>query len=291
MKFKKYIKESTTENTSVDSTKLTLSEDLGDPDMIPAAIRDDLYGIYGPVEKLIKEGDYAKAVAELQALTADVEQMEADNAKRRFFKWPASIIEGQRKRIQTLMSQIPAVYLEESLKDMDKRCEHCNTLLNDMGTCPKCDEGEEDIEVIEESSCVESLSNKEKLKRAYPELNFDAPIHEDLSVREKLKAAYPELNFETTVTEETETQTSAECESEELCESEDDDWYDDDYDIEDDVELDRRHAALYGGDRMYCDCGAKKRYNEYGPYCPVCDPVDPEDVYDDANDADYIDDM
>ena len=28
--------------------------------------------------------------------------------------------------------------------DMNKRCEKCNTLLNDGGTCPKCDDGEED---------------------------------------------------------------------------------------------------------------------------------------------------
>ena len=62
----------------------------------------------------------------------------------------------------------------ESLDDMDKRCEKCNTLLNDMGTCPKCDDGEEDV--IEES-----LSNKEKLLRAYPELNFDTPVTESCS--------------------------------------------------------------------------------------------------------------
>lgn len=58
-----------------------------------------------------------------------------------------------------------------------------------------------------------------------------------------------------------------------------DDEYDDNYDIEDDVELDRRHAALYGGDRMYCDCGRRLSYNEYGSYCPYCEPEDPEEVY------------
>ena len=34
--------------------------------------------------------------------------------------------------------------LTESVADMHKRCEKCNTLLNDGGTCPKCDDGEED---------------------------------------------------------------------------------------------------------------------------------------------------
>ena len=48
--------------------------------------------------------------------------------------------------------------------------------------------------------------------------------------------------------------------------------YDDDYDDLDDVELDRRHAALYGGDRMYCDCGTKLKMNEWGGYCPKCEP-------------------
>ena len=50
---------------------------------------------------------------------------------------------------------------------------------------------------------------------------------------------------------------------------------------DDDVEQDRRHAALYGGDRMYCKCGEKLHFNEYGSYCPVCDPQDPSDMYDD----------
>lgn len=36
--------------------------------------------------------------------------------------------------------------LQESVDDMDKRCETCNTLLNDMGECPKCVHGEEDLD-------------------------------------------------------------------------------------------------------------------------------------------------
>lgn len=54
-----------------------------------------------------------------------------------------------------------------------------------------------------------------------------------------------------------------------------DEWpeYDDDYDFEDDVvEQDRMHAALYGGDREYCDkCGSKLVMDEWGGSCPKCD--------------------
>ena len=118
-------------------------------------------------------------------------------------------------------------FVKESFEDMDKRCEACNTLLNDMGKCPKCDEGEEDygdeVELTEETDvctcgecedCLtrenleEELSNIEKLKRAYPELNFDEPEVieeevkcEELSNLEKLKRAYPELDFGEPLTE------------------------------------------------------------------------------------------
>lgn len=50
------------------------------------------------------------------------------------------------------------------------------------------------------------------------------------------------------------------------------DDYDDDYDDLDPVAQDRMHAALYGGDRVYCDCGTKRVADEYGYfYCPECD--------------------
>ena len=49
------------------------------------------------------------------------------------------------------------------------------------------------------------------------------------------------------------------------------DEYDDDYYDLDPVEEDRAHAALYGGDRTYCDCGKRLVPDEYGYfYCPVC---------------------
>ena len=148
-------------------------------------------------------------------------------------------------------------YIKESIDDMDKRCPECNTLLNDGGTCPKCDDGEEDYgdEQFEgcegyrarkygaywfgitgpddlmlrdeenklilfktkdeankyiEDNCkkplVETMSNLEKLKAAYPELNFDEPmteevVTEELSNWEKLVRAYPELETEELITE------------------------------------------------------------------------------------------
>lgn len=96
-------------------------------------------------------------------------------------------------------------FIRESVEDMHKRCEHCDTLLNDSGTCPVCDDGEEDYD----NSIEEGLSVRAKLKAAYPELNFDKhetveekTITEDLSNKEKLLKAYPELNFDKKTIEE-----------------------------------------------------------------------------------------
>lgn len=57
--------------------------------------------------------------------------------------------------------------IKESVADMNKRCEKCNTLLNDGGTCPKCDDGEEDYgddedtnEALTESKCSEYVSKE-----------------------------------------------------------------------------------------------------------------------------------
>ena len=35
-------------------------------------------------------------------------------------------------------------YVAEGSSSRRERCEYCNTPLNDMGTCPKCDDGEEE---------------------------------------------------------------------------------------------------------------------------------------------------
>lgn len=234
-------------------------------------------------------------------------------------------------------------FIKESLKDMDKRCPKCDNLLNDMGTCPYCDHGEEDAPELEEAvSCdyhveqfaeswygvadckgkfckennkpvffktadeattyiesltkkttvTEAMSNREKLKAAYPELNFDSPmteevVEEELSNKEKLLRAYPELNFDKPVMEESLTETMSirdrlkaaypelnfDKTVEESIDPKDDDPKDDDpeddeiefdnvfednfeeYDDEydiDDADADYAHAALYGGDLTYC---------------------------------------
>ena len=286
MKFKQYAKES-----KVSSNKILLDEGFFDNDYNidrPSFVQDEIDDFFGPVRKLISDGEYDAARKMLTELEDDLNELEAENSKKKFFKFPQFMINGQRKKIDALKARLPK---NESVEDMNKRCEVCNTLLNDSGSCPKCDDGEEDYEdKIEEDLSVraklkaaypelnfentseknitEALSNKEKLLRAYPELNFDKSdvtekmnITEDMSVREKLKAAYPELNFDSPVTE------SIVEDIEEYAD------YDDNYDLScDDVEMDARHASLYGGDRMYCDCGCKLHYNEYGSYCPDCEP-------------------
>lgn len=308
MIFKKYIKE------SVEAPKkLILDEGFDNPDA-PSEFTKIVDDTYMPITILIEKGEYAEALQEIEAFEAEIANIEAENSKKKFFKFPQFMLNSNKRKLAELRSMIPTV--TESIEDMDKRCEKCNTLLNDGGTCPKCDDGEEDYgdEIKEELTNkekllraypelnfdmpdpelsedvkTEALSNREKLLRAFPELNFDTPVSsinegsckEELSVRDKLKAAYPELNFDNEVNEEI----MPDPQEDEL-----DSWYDDEYDIEDDVEEDRRHAALYGGDRMYCDCGAKLSHDEYGAYCPNCDPHDPEYVYESYYDdtCDYV---
>ena len=268
MKFKTYIKESI---EPIVEEKPSYSE-------TPSIVGDALDNFYAPVRKMISDGKFEEAAKELEDLERDLAEFEAENAKKKIFRFPKFIIDGQKKQLDALKAQLPKT---ESLKDMDKRCEKCNTLLTDAGSCPKCDEGEEDYG----DELTEELSNKEKLKRAYPELNFDITETvteeiqtEELSVREKLKRAYPELNFDTTVVEEVTVDSDSQEETT-ISQEAEDDWYDDDYDIEDDVEQDRRHAALYGGDRMYCKCGARLKMDEWGSYCPECNPD--KEIYDD----------
>lgn len=340
MKFKKYV----SEGKSSDKLTLTINEEYTHPD-------SQLYGfdanrqLYGPIEKMLSDGRFDEARAEIAELEKELEEIKSTNAKRKFFKYPKFMIKGLELNIAALKSKLPT---NESVEDMDKRCERCNTLLNDMGTCPKCDDGEEDYEdnpkestiedsiqteelsnkeklkrafpelnfeedIVTEACQTEELSNKEKLKQAYPELNFDVEpvvetVQEDLSVREKLLKAYPELNFSKDLNRDLNEKVCSasddSCDTDEIQESSnssntaqvventlkssvteeleaDIDDYDDEYELEDDVEQDRAHAALYGGDRMYCDCGEKLHFNEYGSYCPICDPQDPSDMYDD----------
>lgn len=380
MKFKQYVKESVTP-----PSKVTLDENFLDKDYNldgSSLVQDELDRFYAPVNKLIADGKFDEAKKELDELEADLNDLEATNSKKKFFKFPQFMIDGQRRRIETLRAKLPK---NESIDDMNKRCEKCNTLLNDAGTCPKCDDGEEDYEDEIKEACSdyhvkkygaywfgivgheglmlrdennklrlfknkadaqkfidetcnnlkEDMSVREKLKAAYPELNFDNPVTEDcvkgelsnkeklkrafpelnfdkepltegtraalatkvhnakneaFSAREKLKAAYPELDFgdnanEGSVNRNLDTSSPSvglvESTGESLNSSLNPDEfdYDDDYEM-DDVEQDRAHAALYGGDRMYCDCGKKLSYDEWGSYCPDCNPPDSDDNVD-----------
>ena len=364
MKFKQYVKESVPP-----ANKITLDENFLDNDHNldrPSLIQNELDRFYAPVNKLIADGKFDEAKKELDELESDLNDLEATNSRKKFFKFPQFMIDGQRRRIDALRAKLPK---NESIDDMDKRCEKCNTLLNDSGTCPKCDDGEEDYGDEIKESCSdyhikkygaywfgiigpdglmlrdennklrlfknkvaaqkfidetcnqlnENMSVREKLKAAYPELNSDNPVteecvKEELSNKEKLKRAFPELNFDTTEIKESKEEniTESAIKTEGLSNKEklkraypelnfdssiseniepednfDYDDYDDDYDIDDDVEMDRRHAALYGGDRMYCDCGTKLSHDEYGvAYCPKCEPHDSEDAYTESCDYD-----
>ena len=410
MKFRKYINEATVVTEEVTPI---IVEDVHNPDA-PSYVRDELDRLYNPVKKLIADGKFDEAKVELDVLEQELNEFEAANAKKKLFRFPQVLINGQRDTLAALRAQIPQ---NESIEDMDRRCEKCNTLLNDGGTCPKCDDGAEDTDEPDEI-IEEELSNKEKLKRAFPELNFDkevvmeavgadtldalkdglqklgdndvaakivdilnlvpasfadelfasiksklghvklnneqrsaivdaaegvipetdeetvagilassdnseqakmspeklkglvttvlaiialieptpvleivtavvaampnevveqimnmftsktegvedSVVVEELSNKEKLKRAFPELNFDNPAVVED-------------IDSEDVTDYDDDYYDLDDVEQDRAHAALYGGDRMYCDCGAKLAMDEFGSYCPVCDAEEVE---------------
>lgn len=68
--------------------------------------------------------------------------------------------------------------LSESVDDMDKRCPECNTLLNDMGKCPRCDEGEEDE--LNEAMLNEAGSLLDKIKnKIKPDLERTATISDN----------------------------------------------------------------------------------------------------------------
>lgn len=246
MKFKQYVKESVTP-----ANKVTLDENFLDNDYNldrPSPVQDELDRFYAPVNKLIADGKFDEAKKELDELEADLNDLEATNSKKKFFKFPQFMIDGQRRRIDALRAKL---LKNESIEDMDRRCEKCNTLLTDGGTCPKCDDGEEDygdelkeacsdyhvkkygaywfgiigpdgLMLRDENNKLRLFKNKaaaqkfidetcnqlneemgvrEKLKAAYPELNFANPVteecvKEELSNREKLKRAFPELNFD-----------------------------------------------------------------------------------------------
>lgn len=67
-----------------------------------------------------------------------------------------------------------------------EKCEKCGTLLNDMGTCPKCDDGEEDYGDEELDEAAKSVFERDALKvLAYVRKNPDC-CDEDTDIEELL---------------------------------------------------------------------------------------------------------
>ena len=67
-----------------------------------------------------------------------------------------------------------------------EKCEKCGTLLNDMGTCPKCDDGEEDYGDEELDEAAKSVFERDALKvLAYVRKNPDC-YDEDTDIEELL---------------------------------------------------------------------------------------------------------
>ena len=130
MQFKKYVKE------SYKSPALKLDEEFfGSNIDKPTDIDYAMDAVYGPIKKMIAEGRYEEAKEELAALEEEVAELEAENSKRKLFRgFYNFLINTQKKNIERLRKQLPK---NESIEDMDNRCEKCNTLLNDQGTCPK----------------------------------------------------------------------------------------------------------------------------------------------------------
>ena len=135
MKFKKFT------NESIDCVKYTLSEHVD----TPTIGQDEMYRIYAPIENHIAEGKFDVAKSMLDELSADLDSFE-DSRKNKLFKM-RSFIDFQRRKLKSYYDKLEAAQNKtESLQDMDKRCDKCNTLLSDNGSCPKCDEGEENID-------------------------------------------------------------------------------------------------------------------------------------------------
>lgn len=66
----------------------------------------------------------------------------------------------QNERAKIIHEAEIILNMNESIDDMDKRCEECNTLLNDMGKCPKCDEEEEDLDEAVLNEAPDRLTKK-----------------------------------------------------------------------------------------------------------------------------------
>lgn len=110
-------------------------------------------------------------------------------------------------------------FIKESFENTSKHCVECDSQLTENDSFSEYDKIEEKLSNLEklkrafpelnfensytEEVIKEDLSNWEKLVRAYPELDtYESEIiHEELSNIEKLKAAYPELNFDNHIAE------------------------------------------------------------------------------------------
>ena len=106
MKFKKYVKES----FEVESKINTLDENFLDNDWNPdrpSLVQDELERFYGPVKKLIDDGKFEEARAEIAELERDLNELEAENSKKKFFKFPQFMINAERRRIDALKAKLP----------------------------------------------------------------------------------------------------------------------------------------------------------------------------------------
>lgn len=131
------------------------------PDAYPY-VTELVDNFYGPIYKKIKDGKFEEAKAEIDELDLDLKDFIATNSKRRFFRFPQFMVDAQKKQMQALhraydravaTAEDTQLAVAESYDKEGKaeKCEFCGTLLNDMGTCPKCDDGEEDYGDLDEA--------------------------------------------------------------------------------------------------------------------------------------------
>lgn len=73
----------------------------------PSFVDGELERLYGPVRNLIQDGKYEEAEAEIAELEVDLNEFEAQNKKKRFFRFPQFIIDGQRKQLAALRAKLP----------------------------------------------------------------------------------------------------------------------------------------------------------------------------------------
>ena len=115
MKFKKYVKESSESASKMNTLNENFLDNDWNPDK-PSLVQDELERFYGPVKKLIDEGKFEEAQSELSNLERDLNELEAENSKKKFFKFPQFMIDAERKRIEALKAKLPK---NESIDDMD----------------------------------------------------------------------------------------------------------------------------------------------------------------------------